>query len=248
MRRTRSSPGLRPRPSRPRSRHARWSYQANYPALPLAEGLDGAGGADGVAGRSGHAGDAVQVRAGGGLDSREPGSVGGAEDDAAGAGGVAGARGRAGDVADDQAGRQRDAGAVLPGGGVAAHGAAAVAEGVGIVDRVAAGAGRAGTQVGDRLGADARGTARLQPPGPAGGGRHQPGGRAPLMAADELVAAGPARPGRRAGDPFQGGTVQLALAAVSAPYDAGRGRLAGPRGPRVPGGPAGAARSRASAR
>lgn len=61
------------------------------------------------------------------------------------------------------------------------------------------------------------------------------------MAADDLVAVGPARPGRRAGDPFQG--VAVRFAAVSVAYHAGRDRLAGPGGPAVLGEPQGAARS-----
>src|SRR5579859_5312356 len=184
-------------------------------------GLDGAVGADGVAGGRGDAGDAVQVPPDRGLDLREPGAVGGAGDRPAGAGRVAGAGGRAGNVVDVQAGRQRDAGSVPPGSGVNAYGAAAVAERVGIVDRVAAGAGGARTQVGGWLRAGiVRGTARLQPPGPAWGTRHEQDGGEPLVAADELVAAGPARPGGRARYPFQRVTVRLT--AVSVADHAGR--------------------------
>src|SRR5580692_611946 len=211
------------------------------------EGLDGAGGADGVAGRSGDAGDAVEVLPAVGLDRREPGAVRGAQDDAAGADGVAGAGSRAGDVVDEQADWDRDTGAVLPSGGVDAYGAAAVTEGVGIVDRIAAVGGRAGAHVGGRLGAGVvRGTARLQPPGPARCGRHQQGGGEPLVATDELVAAGRARPGWCAGDPFQGVTVRLA--AVSVADHAGGDRLTGPGGPAVPGKPQGTAGSCAAAR
>ena len=138
-------------------------------------------------------------------------------------------------------------GSVPPGSGVNAYGAAAVAERVGIVDRVAAGAGRAGTQVGGRLRAGVvRGTARLQAPGPAGSRRHQQGGGEPLVAADELVAAGPAWPGGRARYPLQRVTVRLA--AVSVADHAGRDRLVGPGGPAVPGEPQGAPGCGAAAR
>src|SRR5579863_6382121 len=104
-------------------------------ALRRAEDFDGAGGADRVAVGSSDADDAVQAFPDRGLDPREPGAVGAAEDDAARADDVTDACGRAGDVVDQEAVRHRDAGAVLPGGGVAAH-VASVAKGAGIVDRV----------------------------------------------------------------------------------------------------------------